>query len=838
MKKLLTLLFLTVLTGNAYSGVKLPQSMRLAGPLDGSLSAFGDEFYNFPAYYGGRAIPGRTRLNGWIEFRFSPPVGDLADFIVIYNGVGGHDQIFFPGGQSYVLDRNRAFNNDWLESKGTLNLSTGAATIEVHSIFRNTIIARVDKANRIPYGFPSDYPPLDLPVPLPFSDRPSTALNFTFITDSDGNITGANFGAQSVAPVTVLPNLGLFIDVCFGLKGAFYFATPTLCLPGTPSQNCPNEQTNPDGVQLGSSAFFHPHFELVSSELREVPQTVVAPPGLPAGTASPAGMVAASGRLYYIGGLDQSGPTTRVQIYDPDTNQWGTGASMPTAVTAAQTAAVGSRIFVIGGWSDADGTATNLVQVFDAATNRWTRQPPAPIPEFGGVAASVGTRIFVMGGWSTDGGGKSTLTTQVHILDTLTGAWSTGTSAPVAVAGASLAPVGGNLYLIGGITADHTVSDAVSVYSSGTNSWSSGPSLLRGVYEAAAGNVGTRIYLVGGRLSEGGPCDTGRIQILDLSHGIWQDGHEQPIPTAAGGYAVLNGKFYTVGGRTMVGLDFPPGDVTDVVQRYDPELGWFPDTSRPLFTSVSVMNAAAGPIAPVELSPGSRAVILGYNLASSTLTAAEVSVENGIYTTDVPTLLGGVSITVNGRPAPILSVSPQKVEFQIPYDIPVSSRFRSIVPLVLTKEGSPIQAPPVQIALIAAAPGIYVYNYGDFSESFFLDNSSAIARHSDGKLIHPSQTAHPGETIALQVTGLGLVDPVPQNGQRAWDDQPGEAIFSPRVTIGGKNAKVVAVTLKAREVGLYDLWVVVPQDSPIANSVPVVVTVNLVPSNTAAISVH
>ncbi len=838
MKMIPGFLILTVLTGNVYAGVKLPQSMRLAGPLDASLSAFGDEFYNFPSIYGGRAIPGRTRLNGWMEFRFSPPVGNVADFIFIYNGVGGHDQIFFPGGQSYVLDRNKAFNNDWLESKGTLNLDTGEATIEVHSIFRNTIIARVDKNLRIPYGFPSDYPPLSLPVPLPFTDRPSTALSFKFITDPAGNITGANFGAQSVAPVTVLPGLGLFIDVCFGLNGAFYFVTPTLCIAGTPPENCPNNQNSPDGVLLASNAFFHPHFELVSSELHEVPQSVAAPPALPAGTTSPAGLVAANGRLYYLGGLDQAGPTNQVQVYDPTINQWGTGAPMPTAVTAAQTAAIGSRIYVVGGWSEADGTSSNIVQVFDAATNRWTRQQPAPIPVFGGVAASVGSKIFIIGGWTADGSGNQIPTTQVHTLDTTTGTWGTGAPAPLAVASASIAVIGTNIYLIGGITADHTVSNSVSIYSTTTNSWSAGPSALRGVYEASAGYTANRIYLVGGRLSEGGPCDTGRIQVLDLTQGIWQDGHEQPIPTAGGGSAVLSGKFYTAGGRTMVGLDFPPGDITDVVQRYDPDLGWFPCSSRPLFTSANVMNAASGPVGPVELAPGTRAVILGYNLASSTLTAPGLSMAGGLYTTDLPTALGGVSITVDGRPAPILSVSPQKVEFQVPYDIPVSSRFRSIVPLVLVKEGSPIQAPPVQIALIAAAPGIYVYSYGDYSETFFMDSASAVARHTDGKLIHPSQTAHPGETIALQVTGLGLVDPELENGQRAWDDQPNEAIFSPKVTIGGKNAKVVGAKLKAREAGLYDLWVVVPQDSPIANNVPVVVTVNLIPSNTAMISVH
>jgi uncharacterized protein (TIGR03437 family) len=398
--------------------------------------------------------------------------------------------------------------------------------------------------------------------------------------------------------------------------------------------------------------------------------------------------------------------------------------------------------------------------------------------------------------------------------------------------------VGPSIYLIGGVTHDHSVTNSVSIYSAPANSWAAGPNTLRGIYEAAAGYASNRIYLAGGRLAEGGSCDAQRIQVLDVSRGVWQDGHQQPIPTAGGGAAVLDGKFYTVGGRTMVGLDPFPGDVTDVVQRYDPELGWLPCSSRPLFTSATVMNVASGPVGPVEMAPGSRAVILGYNLADSTLVAPGVSVSNGIYTTDLPTRLGGISLTVNGLPAPLFSVSPQKVEFQIPYDIPVSSRFRGLVPLVLIKEGSPSQAPPVQIPLIAAAPGIYVYNYGDYTETFFMDGASAVARHADGTLIHPSQPAKPGETIALQVTGLGIVDPIPENGQRAWEDHAGEAIYFPKVTIGGKNAKVVSAKLKPREAGVYDLRVVVPEDSTENNNIPVVVTVNLVASNTAMIAVR
>ncbi len=838
MKKLIAVALLLGLSSNLYAGIKLPKSMRLAGPLDSAQSAFGDEFFNFPAIYGGRAKPGRTTLSGWIEFAFTNVAGNKADFTVKYNGVGSEDSIEFPGGQTYTLQRNRAFNNDLLESKGTLDLDTGKVEIEIHAIFLNTIIARVDKTNRIPFGFPNDYPPTDLPVPLPFSDRPSTDFNAKFVSDADGNITGFEFTGQSTAPVTVFPRLGLFPPFSFGQDGLFYFANPTGCLAGAPPANCPTDQTNPDGILLSNNAFFHPHYELITSELREVPQTVPVPPALPIATASPAGLVAAGGRLYQIAGFDRSGPSARVQLYDPVTNQWGSAAPIPTVVTAAQSAAVGSHVYVVGGWSAADGAPTNLTQVFDAVTNRWTRQQPAPAAVFGGVAASVGSRIYVIGGWTGGPGAGPVLSTQVQVFDTVSGSWSFGARAPLATAGSSVATIGSDVYVINGITEGGVVTNRISIYSTATDSWRAGPNTKRGVYEASAGYVNNRIYLAGGRLAQGGPCDMDRIQILEVPRGLWRDGHEQPIPTAASGAAVLEGKFYVVGGRTMVGGDPYPGDVNDVVQRYDPEFGWIICNSRPFFTSATVMNVASGFVGPPDLAPGTRALILGYNFAESTETAPDVSVNGGVYTTDLPPQLNGISVSVDGKAAPIFSVSPTKVEFQIPYEVAASSRNRQVVSLALVKEGSPLQAPPIMIPILAAAPGIYVYNFGEYREPIFMTGASAVARNSNGKLNHPSQPAHRGETIALQVTGLGLVDPALKSGQRAWDDVPAEAIYPPKVTIGGKSAKVVSIAVMSREAGLYEIKTVIPADCPLTNNVSIVVTSNLVESNRASISVR
>ncbi|MBI3941337.1 MAG: hypothetical protein HY315_10935 [Acidobacteria bacterium] len=838
MKKSVALLVLLGFCCSLYGAIVLPASRRLAGPLDSAESAFGDEFFNFPAFYRGRAVPGKTRLSGWIEFRFDEPVGKKVEFSVLFNGVGIDDGIAFPGGQTYRLVRNRAFNSELVDSRGTLDLETGAVEIEIHALFQNSVIASVDKNIRIPFGFPNDYPPVDLPIPLPFSDRPRVFREGKFSADSGGRITGFEFRGETIAPVTVFPKLGLFPPFAFGDQGRFYFANPTGCLPGFPPQNCPSDETNPDGILLPDSAFFHPHFELVTFELREIPGEIPDPPCQPSAVTHGAGLVAVGGRLYQLGGFDGSPVTNQVQIYNAAANRWERGAPMPLAVTASQSAVVGNRIYAVGGWIWSDAAPTGVVQVLDADIGRWTVASPAPIAVAQAGAGAVGNSIYVIGGWTSDAQGRLLLSQDVQIYDTVADTWRQGARAPLAVAGASLVAVGESLYQVGGRVAGDQVTNRVFIYNTRTNSWSSGPLMLRAVYDASAGFLAGRIYLVGGRLSLDGPTDDQRMQILELSQNAWRDGHEAPVSTTGSGAAILNRKFYVAGGRTMVGADTAPGGLSNVVQLYDPALGWTVCNSRPVFTSIDVLSAAAGTVAPIDLSPGARAVILGRNLANSTETAPFVRLEEGIFTADVTTRLNGVQVLVDRIPAPIFSVSPTRVEFQIPYSVVASSRNRRKVPLAYLKEGSAEQQPPLEIPVLAAAPGIYVHHYGEHREVTFLEGASAVARNSDGMLNHPSHPARPGETVAIQVTGLGLVSPTLENGEHGDGETPNETIFSPRVTIGGRAAQIVSSTLAPREVGIYELRVIVPLDSPRLNNVPVIVTVAGVQSNRAALSVR
>ena len=87
--------------------------------------------------------------------------------------------------------------------------------------------------------------------------------------------------------------------------------------------------------------------------------------------------------------------------------------------------------------------------------------------------------------------------------------------------------------------------------------------------------------------------------------------------------------------------------------------GW---CQKPVIAPRGVVNAASmADAAEYPLGPGSVATILGANLSRETIPAA-----------GFPLLrrLGGVSVTVDGIPAPLLLVSPTQIRFQVPSGLP------------------------------------------------------------------------------------------------------------------------------------------------------------------------
>jgi N-acetylneuraminic acid mutarotase len=131
-------------------------------------------------------------------------------------------------------------------------------------------------------------------------------------------------------------------------------------------------------------------------------------PAMPVQLFGPAVTAGLAGRIYAIGGvtLDYS-VVNWLEAYTPATRRWATLAPMPTARNAlAAVTAPDGRIYAIGGATEWDlgPNANNLqplstVEIYNPRTNSWTAGPSLPESLYG-MAAVLGPddKIYVIGG--------------------------------------------------------------------------------------------------------------------------------------------------------------------------------------------------------------------------------------------------------------------------------------------------------------------------------------------------------------------------------------------------------------------------------------------------------
>jgi N-acetylneuraminic acid mutarotase len=109
--------------------------------------------------------------------------------------------------------------------------------------------------------------------------------------------------------------------------------------------------------------------------------------------------------------------------------------------------AVGSAIYVLGGFSRRVATATVLK--FDSTHATWSEAAHLPRARSYVAACAIGSEIFVFGGYrdfNTDDGDSQA---SVYKLDTVTNEWSTQAPLPLGCAGHSVSVLGGLVYIVG-----------------------------------------------------------------------------------------------------------------------------------------------------------------------------------------------------------------------------------------------------------------------------------------------------------------------------------------------------------------------------------------------------
>jgi uncharacterized protein (TIGR03437 family) len=192
------------------------------------------------------------------------------------------------------------------------------------------------------------------------------------------------------------------------------------------------------------------------------------------------------------------------------------------------------------------------------------------------------------------------------------------------------------------------------------------------------------------------------------------------------------------------------------------------------------------------IQPGSWISIYGTKLATSTES----------WKGDFPTSLGGVSVTINGKPAFLWFVSPTQINLQAPDDTVTGP-----VNVVVT---TPTGAFTSTVTLGAASPSLSLLDSTHVAAVALNPDGSYDTVGPTGAFTYPTRPVAPGEALILYGVGFGPTDPPVKSGQPVTT---AAATVNPvTVTIGGVNAKVTYSGIVGA--GLYQINVTVPSGIP------------------------
>lgn len=116
--------------------------------------------------------------------------------------------------------------------------------------------------------------------------------------------------------------------------------------------------------------------------------------------------VVVDGKIFIMGGQDEFADTVNldlVQIYDPSTDTWSFGTPLPNVVwQAAAGATTGvwapKKIYLFGGLPEHSLFGTNITQVYNPETDSWTSGASMPTSRFNFAVGVVNDTVYAIGG--------------------------------------------------------------------------------------------------------------------------------------------------------------------------------------------------------------------------------------------------------------------------------------------------------------------------------------------------------------------------------------------------------------------------------------------------------
>ena len=229
----------------------------------------------------------------------------------------------------------------------------------------------------------------------------------------------------------------------------------------------------------------------------------------------------------------------------------------------------------------------------------------------------------------------------------------------------------------------------------------------------------------------------------------------------------------------------------------------------PAAAITAVANSASYAVGLV--APGSIVTIFGNNIGPRDMVGGTFT--NGQLATSV----GGVRVTFDGTPAPVLYARSNQVGVVVPFEVAGKTQ----TSLQLSLNGQPTA--PVQQSVGPTAPGIYT--------TASTGNGQASIINQTGTVNGANAPAAKNSIVAIYITGAGQLNPAGKTGALGAATQAIAATVA--VTIGGQDAAVTyAGAVPGSLQGLYQINAMVPAGSA-SGSVPVQVKVGGTSAQTA-----
>jgi N-acetylneuraminic acid mutarotase len=235
-----------------------------------------------------------------------------------------------------------------------------------------------------------------------------------------------------------------------------------------------------------------------------------------------AGQAFYGGKIYLAGGYlgDHPGPATAdVWIYDIAQDSWTAGPALPEAVGGGVLVELSGQLHFFGGalrkGSDyVRDSSRHLVLDVAAGNSSWTEAAPLPTPRNHLGGAAVGGKVYAVGGQFL--GDQTGNVQTVEVYDPRTDSWQEVAPVPTPVGHISAATFGygGRVIVVMGVTVGRRSLSDIIAYDPKADMWESLTRMPGGRSAAVSGVIGGNIVLATGTVG-GRPLDTTWV-------GVWK----------------------------------------------------------------------------------------------------------------------------------------------------------------------------------------------------------------------------------------------------------------------------------------------------------------------------